>query len=382
MNPTGISNFIPLYNQTPVQKKTGGVSELPQEFLNEGEYMFYDVLDDEEKKGDGTDNSGEHFFSRGDLIKKDLSHLSFLTYETEHFVFNYLADSDAARALEFIGQKREGAWNYICDFFYINPPDKHIFYIFQDDKQAYCRTWGKTFASRALPEEHMAGILYLSDPYSYENVNYGHELTHLLEFYLLPNITRYPPYLREGMADLLSQSGLNQHLRYINFIKAGLMENPFVMTDEKINKPDYMESASFLQYLIEVFGKDRMLDFYKKTGSPEKKNFVSLEHLSGIAQSVFGMDLKGLMANYYNNIYSLWNYSSIQVTQEDKDSVKNLVKQSDFVSSKEDQKAINELYSNDFYYTTQASERDQFIFHMMPLENLESFNLFLYRPDI
>ena len=373
MNPMGIGNFLPMYNQTPVNKNTGEVSSLPQEFLTEGEYMFYDVLD-EEKNKDGTEQSGEQFMSRGDLIKKDLAHLPFLTYDTEHFVFYYLADSDCAKDIESVAAKREKAWNFICDFFYINPPDKHIFYVFQNDKQAYCSSWGKTFASRALPEEHMAGILYLKEPDSYENINYGHELTHLLEFYLLPNITRFPPYFREGMADLLSQSNVNQHIRYINFIKSGLVENSFLMTDDKINKPEYMESASFLQYLIEISDRARMLDFYKKLGTTEKKDKISCGQLDRILKNTFSVSLKELFSNYYDYICSLWNCESPQVPIEDKEFIKKLIKQSDYVSSKEDQKGINELYSNDFYYITPTSERDQFIFHMIPLENMESVN--------
>lgn len=375
MNPMGIGNFLPMYNQAPLNKNTGGVSSLPQEFLTEGEYMFYDVLDEENsQKGDGTDQSGEQFLSRGELIKKDLEHLPFLTHETEHFIFKYISGSDSATDIESIADKREKAWDFICDFFYINPPDKHTFYIFSNDIQAYCPSWGKTFASRALPEEHMAGILYLKEADSYENVNYGHELTHLLEFYLLPNITRFPPYFREGMADLLSMSNVNQHIRYINFIKSGLSENPFIFTDEKLNKPEYMESASFLQYLIEISDRSVMLDLYKKLGNTEKSEKMSCERFDRALQSCFCLNLKELAANYYNYICSLWNCASPQLTQEDREAIKKLIKKSDYVSGKEDQKGINELYSNDFYYNTPATERDRFIFHMMPLENMESVN--------
>ncbi len=371
MNPLGA--FTPMYTQPHVNKNAGGVSGLPQEFMSAGEYMFYDVANEEEDKKEDS-SSEEYIASRGELVKKDLEHLPFLVHETEHFEFHYLPDSDAAKELDTISAKREDAWRNICDFFFINPPDKHIFYIFQNDKQAYCPTWGKTFASRALPEEHMAGILYLSDPHSYENVNYGHELTHLLEFYLLPPSMRVPPYLREGIADLLSQSNCNMHLRYINFLKSGLAENAFTMTDEKINNPEYMESASFLQYLSEISDKNRMLEFYRKTSVLQEKQKMPTDTFSDIFTATFGINLKNTMNTFYNYICSLWNCQTAVISPQDANDIKNLIKQSDLVCSKEDQSAINELYSNDFYHTTPASERDLFIYHMMPLENMESVN--------
>ncbi len=369
MNPLGAS-FIPAFNQPHISQNNSGVSELPEEFLTDGEYMFYDVTNEEDSKEENSPEL-EHSLTRGQLIKKDLAHLSFLEYETEHFIFKWLPESDAENSLESIAEKREAAWKNICDFFFINPPEKQIFYIFQNDRQAYCKTWGKTFASRALPEEHMAGIIYRNEPGFYEQINYGHELTHLLEFYFLPYLMRVPPYFREGMADYLSQSGADLHLRYITFLKAGLADEAFTISQDRFAAPNYMESASFLHYLTQAYSKEHMIELYRRLAVLQKGELITIEKASEIFISVLGAELSFVMNNYYSYICSIWNTSLPQLPPEDQTALKELFLKSEEFVTKENEKGINSLYSNDFYYTTPASERDIFIFHMMPMENMK-----------
>lgn len=366
MNPL-IGSFIPMYNQPHIGQDSSDVSALPQEFLTEGEYMSYEIDDEEKQKDKGPDNY-EEYLSRGELIRRDLAELPWMEYETEHFIFNYLPDGAAAAAITDIAEKREAARAKICDFFFIAPPDKATIYIFNSDKEAYCPSWGKTFASRALPEEQMAGILYMSTPDSYEQVCYGHELTHLMEFYFLPYLTRVPPYFREGMADFMSQSGLNMHLRYLTFLKAGMVDAPFSFDEETVNQPEYMESASLLQYISELYGMEKLNEFYRGLGVLQKGETLSKDQLESIATKALGHNFSSISASYYNYICSIWNCETQQLPKTDQEQIKALLPYIEEITKKEDQAAINKLYGNDFYYTTPQSERDLFIFHMMPME--------------
>lgn len=363
MNPL---SFTPMYTQTPMNSSIGReIPDLPEEFLTEGEYMSYNVLDEEDKEPDGQEP--ERAFSRGDLIRKDLAHLPFQSAESEHFEFFYLPDSDGARDLASIMEKRERAWTAVCDFLFINPPDIHTLYLFGSDRQAFCPTWGKTFASRALPEEHMAGIVYLQDLNSYENVNFGHELTHLLEYYFLPYGKRVPPYFREGLADYLSQSPLNPHLRFIGFLKTFLVGEPFILSREKLNRAEYMESASLTAYLVETFGKDRFLEFYHSLGVLNKGEEMEPAALDAIFGKVFGYTSAQLMHNFYGYICTLWNHPAPPPAMGQQEAIHTLLSHMDQLAAQENQEAICAFYSQDFYYLTEQQMYDIYVKHMTSL---------------
>ena len=133
--------------QTQITAPDGDVPSLPEEFLNEGEKMFYDVIDDEEGG-----NAPAKGFSRRDVVESDLKALPFRRFDSEHFEFMYIPGSDAERDLEEIASKREYARGFICSLFAVDPQERHRIYVFETDAQSYCPTWGKTFASRAIPE--------------------------------------------------------------------------------------------------------------------------------------------------------------------------------------------------------------------------------------
>ena len=71
MNPIAFTP-PPQYSQNISNVGGTEVSKCPEEFLNEGEYMFYDVLQDEE--GEGLEQ--QKHFSRKEIIENDLKKLN------------------------------------------------------------------------------------------------------------------------------------------------------------------------------------------------------------------------------------------------------------------------------------------------------------------
>lgn len=375
MNPIA---FTPMtVYQTQISKSDGDIAKLPEEFLNEGEYMFYDVLDDDENQEQKTHKG----FSRREIIESDLKRLPFKKYSSPNFDFMYLSGSDAEQNLEDIANKREYARTAICDFFLVHPKERHTLYIFSDDIESYCPTWGKTFASRALPEDMIAGIIFSEDKASYEQNNYGHELTHLLEFFFLPYMMRVPPYLREGMADYMSMSQTNKHLRYIKFLKAGLAENPFALNDKKLNNPEYMESASFIEYIGEVFGAGKLLDLYASSAVIQKGEQITLERFSEIINKILETPLNTIMSGYYSYICSLWNCENPSVNATTQNEIKEIFRRSEEYTKNEDMKKISELYSEDFYFRNPKQAEDLYIFHMIAMEDMKAEDFTFYPLD-
>ncbi len=377
MNPIAFTP-TPQFSQNITSTNGTEVSKCPEEFLNEGEYMFYDVLDDEE----GGDLEQQKHFSRKEIIENDLKKLNFKEFKSPHFDLLYTQGSDAEEYIEDIANKREYARTKLCSFFPIAPDDaRHKIYIFENDIQSYCPTWGKTFASRAIPEDLIAGILFMSDPKSYENNNYGHELTHLFEFFFLPFMMRVPPYLREGMADYMSMDSCSRHLKFIKFLKAGLVPQPFVMTEDKLNNPEYMESSSFIEYIAEVFGTGKLLDFYVASAVLQKGENIKIEQFSEIVRKSLDISLEDIMTGFYNYICSLWNCENVSVPKERLSDVINILnKSSEFVKT-EDVYGISSLYSDDFYFRTKDQLKNLFTDHMLAMDGLTPLEYNLYPLD-
>lgn len=373
MNPLSFSP-MPSY-QPEVSSADGGVPDLPEEFLNQGENMCYDVLYDE--GGNGAQKS----MTRRELIENDLKPLPFQRYDSEHFELMYLPGSEAERDIELIAEKREYARQQLCSLFAADPAEKHRIYIFENDIQSYCPTWGKTFASRAIPEGLLAGIIYSSDPDSYEQNNFGHELTHLFEYFFLPFMMRVPAYLREGMADFMSMSGTNKHLRYVKFLKAGLVSQPFSFDEYKLNTAEYMESASFIEYISEVFGTNLLMDLYAATAVLQENEIMPAEKFAAIVNKTLGISLDEMMKSYYSYICSLWECENQQTPPEDQEEIKSLIRQSSEAATAEDYETILGMYSSDFYFRNQQQEKDVAYTHICALSNASAGNFSFYPLD-
>jgi hypothetical protein len=297
---------------------------------------------------------------RGALVREDLKGKGFLKLETEHFIFFYMPGTEAERDISDIAEKREQGYGIIGSFLAVEAPDKTSIYLFPSDIDSFCPTWKKTFAGRTIPEARMIGLAYIADEGSYEKVNIGHELTHALEFDLLPASRRVPPYLREGIADYLCLSGVDMHQRFASFLSAGMVEKPFSLTQEKLNRAEYMESASFVQFLIGAWGAPSFLNLYRETAVLRKGEVMSISDFESLVTQHLGTDCASLESHWKATVMALLRGAQTirQAPEEDRVEILQLMRAMERVTREGSDAELLLLYSSDFYYRTPAEERE------------------------
>jgi hypothetical protein len=302
---------------------------------------------------------------RGALVREDLKGKDFLKLETEHFVFLYLAGTEAEKDIQDIAERREQGYGIIESFLETETPEKISIYLFPSDIESFCPTWNKTFAGRTLPEARMIGLAYVADEGSYEKVNIGHELTHAIEHDLLPRGRRVPPYLREGIADYLCLSGADMHQRLGGFLRAGMVEDPFMLTDDKLNSADYMESASLVQFLIATFGTAAFLSLYRATAVLGKGEAMTVPDFESLMGRYVGIDCTSMQNLWKSEVLGLISGQEArnETPREDWVEIQGLLRRMEQVTREGSDAELLLLYSSDFYYRTPEQERDLALRH-------------------
>lgn len=339
-----ISGFSPQISQgmpaqeAPAQASQEAAAQEPQDSFQPSEGL--------------TDrDTGLQIGDRGALVRNDLGDRRFLKRESEHFIFHYMPDTEAERDIDEIVEKREMVFEMISSFLESTPGEKISVYLFPTDRDSYCPTWGKTFAGRTIPEARMIGLAWLPDLESYERIHYGHEVTHALEYDLFPPGKNVPPFLREGIADYLSGAGFDMHRRLKGFIDMGMVSEPFVIGDEKLNIAEYMESGSLVQHLAETFGRTAFLSFYKSSASLGKGEEMTRSSLSSLCSSTLSCDIdtvERLWRERFGPYLAECNDIPLQADEERE--ILTMLQAVDNATEGRDQSQLLSLYSGDFYY--------------------------------
>jgi hypothetical protein len=310
---------------------------------------------------DGGDNMAVG--DRGALVREDLKDRSFLVKETEHLILYYLAGTEAEKDIDDIAQKREQALEIICSFLNIEVSGRISIYIFPTDKDSYCPTWKKTFAGRAIPEARMIGIAYTADEEAYEKVNIGHELTHVLEYELLPPHKRVPPFMREGLADFLSLSNEDMNVRLLRFLNAGLVQSPFILTDVKLNAPEYMESASLVQFIIGKFGLEAFVSFYRGLACLDKGEKLSLEDFTALWEMELCVPLAACSAMWEESVRTT-PPPLAAVTHEERGELEEFLSRLEKAREGGQKEELLALTGRDFYYFSPQKEKELAALHL------------------
>lgn len=331
--------------------------EHPQEAVaNEPEDSYLPSEGLDKSQDDGT------IGDRGALVRRDLKDRNFLRRETEHFILYYLPDTDGEREIDDIAEKREEAYGIISQFLNVTPQGKISIYIFPSDRESFCPTWNKTFAGRTIPEAGMVGLAYISDNESYEKINFGHELTHALEFGFLRPQRRVPPFLREGMADYLCMSGEDMHLRLSRFTHMSMVEEPFSLTEDKLNRPEYMESASFVQCVTGAFGAEACLRMYDNAAILSKGERISRELFSDIVKASLGCPLETLTDMWKEQLIPYLGRRPEPMAHGEE--IVRLMELMEAATRSGQEHAILKIYSNDFYYRSPRQEKELITTHL------------------
>lgn len=185
--------------------------------------------------------------------------------ESEHFRFHFQELPDAETKL-FI-DKRESAYKKINEFFNSKLPKKIDFFV-----------WNSRTKARKILHRHLG----FANPtycivHSYYHQTIGHEMTHVISYYST-NVTKITGLINEGTAVYFNLSNNNP----VQYIKDWVKKN-----NRKINIKDiwinwksyptefsYPLSGLFVAELIDKFGKEQFLEFFKdQTYENAKKVF-------------------------------------------------------------------------------------------------------------
>jgi len=195
----------------------------------------------------------------------------WLTFESRYFIIHFSSNILIKNAIKKYAIAMDAAFEKNSEFLGQNLEDKvnlHIYNSFQDIKEKLHRY--ESFADIRLKEIHT--------PLYQELV--VHELTHVLSYYINPKWI-VTDLLGEGLSEYLDQSGRNWYnivvsdiLQSENFVPLQKLMDRHYFTTSKHRLYNYAEAASFVGFLIEVYGIEKFKRLWKTQG--ESKGIKSV----------------------------------------------------------------------------------------------------------
>ena len=182
--------------------------------------------------------------------------------ESLHFIFYFFPHSFASENIKKIIAERETAYQKISQFLGVDIPEKIRWYLFPSYEE------GKQLLGGLSPSRAESATLTIFTVHGeHQQQTSGHELTHILSYYIDNACTNSYKILSEGLACYLDQSDKNYHsitkelLNANNLIPLGeiIDVNDFNAKDPKITYP---QSASFVKFLIENYGLDKFKELW------------------------------------------------------------------------------------------------------------------------
>ncbi len=196
--------------------------------------------------------------------QKDYAGETWSTARSDHLVANYLPGTAAERDITDILARRETAYASIRSTLGVTA--EPTFSVHLSPSRLAAAAHGLAYG-RAWPGENRYQVIYTGAPGSYEMVRHGHELTHLIEYYIDPASARRLPILSEGLAEYLDQSNRDMHDAYAQQLLAGVETRVRVASFESsdVNGRNYGRAGSLVQFLIDRYGMAVFLDIFKRT---------------------------------------------------------------------------------------------------------------------
>lgn len=200
------------------------------------------------------------------------------TYTTAHYVFHYQKGSLAEKEIQTISETQEEAFSKICSTLNVVYPERINYYFTDSPKAIGCVIWNEDIPCNgvAVCGKNKIYAVHI------ENIKCigSHEDTHLISF-----LINYPEsdFVVEGLA--MSFDGLwwgipNEtwvsyyKTQYPNLsVKALFDNNVFAEIGCVIAYPI---AGAFTKFLIDTFGMERYLDFYKYDGCEYDEAFHTI----------------------------------------------------------------------------------------------------------
>ena len=213
------------------------------------------------------------------------------TYATEHYVFHYPKGSLAEKEIQIISETQEAAFSKICSTLNVIYTEQ-INYYFTDTPEAIGRVvWNEDLPCNGVA---LCGRNKIYAVYT-ENIKCigSHEDTHLISF-----LINFPEsdFVVEGLAMLFdglwwsvpNETWVSYYKsKYPDLtVKALFDNNAFAETGCAIAYPI---AGAFAKFLIDMFGIERYLDFYKYNGRDYDE----------AVQTIFGADFLDLELSFW-----------------------------------------------------------------------------------
>lgn len=188
----------------------------------------------------------------------------WLQAASQHFALYFFHDTAAQADQDEILAKREAAYNEIRAALGVTEEPTVSAFLTPSRLAASANGRG---AGTAYPGLDRIEVLYTGAHDGYESNRYGHELTHILDAYIDPLNPRRHPFMAEGLAEYLDQSGRDMHAAYAQQLLAGNETRVRLTTLETrdVSARNYGRAGSFVQLLVERYGMPTFLDIYRAT---------------------------------------------------------------------------------------------------------------------
>lgn len=220
------------------------------------------------------------------------------TYATDHYVFHYQKGSLAEQDIQAISETQEAAFSKICRTLNVGYPEP-INYYFTDSPKAIGRViWGQDLPCNGVA---LCGRNKIYAVYT-ENIKCigSHEDTHLISHFSI----NYPEsdFVVEGLA--MAMDGLwwgVPNETWVSYYKA---KHPDLSVNALLDNDAFAETGcvitypiagAFAKFLIDTFGMERYLDFYKYDGCEYDE----------ATRRIFGVSLLELEASFWQAIKAI-----------------------------------------------------------------------------
>ncbi len=185
----------------------------------------------------------------------------------------------------------------------------------------------------------------------------------MLEYELLPPHKRVPPFMREGLADFLSLSNEDMNVRLLRFLDAGLVQSPFILTDAKLNAPEYMESASLVQFIIGKFGLEAFVSFYRGLACLKKGEKLSLEDFTALWERELCVPLAACSAMWEESVRTT-PPPPAAVTHEERGELEEFLSRLEKAREGGQEEELLALTGKEFYYFSAGKEKELVGLHL------------------
>lgn len=213
---------------------------------------------------------------------KFLNFKNWLSFETDHYIFFYVKNSEAEKDILKIAEIQENAFKKITTNLSLDIPKKKITYYFYPDKKLKKKLMGDEWYAQSIHNEFCVHVLYTKNikPIG------PHEDTHLLtlSWGLSWN------FLQEGLAEYMVGGHAWDGTSHSEYVKEGLKKKYDMYPSHQLSKEDwyntpddkaiyyYSLAGAWVNFLITKFSLESLVLLYKNTARNMSKDEIKAQY--------------------------------------------------------------------------------------------------------